>query len=211
MTIRIGITGPIGCGKSTVARWLGELGAVVIDADVVARAVIDDDAGTLAAVLDDFGPAIQTAAGDLDRAALAKIVFADPAALSRLEAIVHPAVRRSILTSIAAAEDAASDAVAIEAIKLVEGGLANACDEVWLVTCEPDLQLDRLAARGMAAGDAVARIAAQGRIRELVEPVATRVIDTSGTLEAAKSIVETAWEAALASPRSDGPRTREEA
>ena len=211
MTIRIGITGPIGCGKSTVAGWLGELGAVVIDADAVARAVIDGDARTLAAVLDDFGPTVQTRGGDLDRAALAKIVFADPAALARLEAIVHPAVRRSILASIAAAEDAASDTVAIEAIKLVEGGLANACDEVWLVTCEPDLQLDRLAARGMASSDAVARIAAQGRIRELVEPVATRVIDTSGTLEAARTIVEVAWEAALASPRSDGPRTREEA
>ncbi len=210
MTIRIGITGPIGCGKSTVAGWLGELGAVVIDADAVARAVIDGDAPTLAAVLAESGPSVQTRAGDLDRAALAKIVFADPAALARLEAIVHPAVRRSILASIATAEDAASAAVAIEAIKLVEGGLANACDEVWLVTCKPDLQLERLVARGTASNDAVLRIAAQGRIREVVEPVATRVIDTSGTLEAVRSIVEAAWEAALASPRRGGPRTREE-
>ena len=211
MTIRIGITGPIGCGKSTVAGWLGDLGAVVIDADAVARAVIDDDAPTLAGILDAFGPAVQASDGGLDRAVLAKIVFADPAALARLEAIVHPVARRSILGSIAAAEDAAADAVVIEAIKLVEGGLASACDEVWLVTCEPDLQLNRLAARGMASGDAAVRIEAQGGIRELVAPVANRVIDTSGTLQAARSLVEAAWEAALASPLRDGPKTPGEA
>ncbi len=223
MTIRIGITGPIGCGKSTVAGWLGELGAMVIDADAVARAVIDDDGPTLAAILDAFGPAVQTDDGLLDRSALAKIVFADPAALARLEALVHPAVRRSILASIAAAENAANDAIVIEAIKLVEGGLANACDEVWLVTCEPDLQLVRLAARGMARDDAVARITAQGRIRQVVEPVATRLIDTSGTLEDARTSVEAALAAALMRAaalvraavlvrgQDDEPKTREEA
>ena len=210
MIIRIGITGPIGCGKSTVAGWLGELGAVVIDADSVARAVIDDDPRTLTAVMDEFGPAIQTSAGALNRAALARIVFADPAALARLEAIVHPVVRRSILGSIAAAEGAAADVVVIEAIKLVEGGLASACDEVWLVTCEPDLQLDRLAARGMASSDAVARIAAQGRIREVVERVATRIIDTSGTFDTIRSSVAVAYAAALAGAHDEGPKTRHE-
>ena len=223
MTIRIGITGPIGCGKSTVAGWLEELGAMVIDADAVARAVIDDDGPTLAAILDAFGPAVQTDDGLLDRSALAKIVFADPAALARLEALVHPAVHRSILASIAAAENAANHAIVIEAIKLVEGGLANACDEVWLVTCEPDLQLVRLAARGMARDDAVARITAQGRIRQVVEPVATRLIDTSGTLEDARTSVEAALAAALMRAaalvraavlvrgQDDEPKTREEA
>lgn len=208
MTIRIGITGPIGCGKSTVAGWLGGLGAVVIDADAVARTAIDDDPRTLAAVLDAFGPTIRNPAGGIDRAALATIVFADPAALTRLEAIVHPAVRVWILAAIAAAENAGNDAVVIEAIKLVEGGLANACDEVWLVTCKPGTQLDRLAARGMAPSDAVARIAAQGRIRELVEPVASRVIDTSGTFEATRSIVEAAYAAALARAQGAESRTR---
>jgi len=210
VTIRIGITGPIGCGKSTVAGWLGDMGAVVIDADAVARAVIDDDPRTLTAVMDEFGPAIQTSAGALDRAALANIVFADPAALARLEAIVHPAVRRSILASVDAAENAGSEAVVIEAIKLVEGGLANACDEVWLVTCQPDLQLERLAGRGMASSDALARIEAQGGIRELVAPVANRVIDTSGRFEATRSSVSAAYAAALAGGLDDGPRTRPE-
>ena len=208
MTIRIGITGPIGCGKSTVAGWLGDMGAVVIDADAVARAVIDDDPRTLTAVMDEFGPAIQTSAGALDRAALANIVFADPAALARLEAIVHPAVRRSILASVDAAENAGSEAVVIEAIKLVEGGLANACDEVWLVTCQPDLQLERLAGRGMASSDAASRIAAQGRIREIIEPVASRVIDTSGTFDATRSSVAAASDIADSSQLNPGSRSR---
>src|SRR6185436_6502762 len=90
-TVRIGLTGPIGCGKSTVTAWLGELGAVVIDADGVAREVTEPGAPGLAAVADAFGPEIVREDGSLDRAALGRIVFADSEALARLEAIVHPA------------------------------------------------------------------------------------------------------------------------
>ncbi|MEO8470414.1 MAG: dephospho-CoA kinase [Chloroflexota bacterium] len=210
MTVRIGITGPIGCGKSTVAGWLGDMGAVVIDADAVARAVTEDDVGTRSAIIDAFGPAILSPSGGLDRAALAKIVFAHPADLARLEAIVHPAVRRSILASMARAESAAADAIVIEAIKLVEGGLANACDEVWLVTCEPDMQLERLAMRGMTSSDAASRIAAQAQLLDVVEPVATRVIDTSRTFEATRIGVAAAYAAALAGATDDGPRIRDQ-
>ena len=147
---RIGITGPIGCGKSQVARWLGELGAATVDADAVAREVTAPGEPAHDAVLARFGSAVTAADGTLDRAALARIVFADPARLRDLEAIVHPAVRPRILAAIDAADAAGAPAVVIEAIKLVEGGLAELCDEVWLVTCDAAAQRERL----LGAGDA---------------------------------------------------------
>jgi dephospho-CoA kinase len=196
--IRIGITGPIGCGKSTVAGWLGELGAAVIDADDVAREVTAEGTPAAEAIAAEFGTQILRADGSLDRAALGRIVFADADALARLEGIVHPAVRPVILERM---EQAATDgalAVVVEAIKLVEGGLAALCDEVWLVTCDAGEQLERLLARGtIAADDAQARIAAQAGLAERLAPAATRVIDTSGPAAAAAKLVEAAWFAAL--------------
>lgn len=149
-TLRIGLTGPIGCGKSTVAGWLAELGARVVDADEVARGVTPPGSPELAAIVDAFGEGVVLADGALDRAALGRIVFADPAALRLLEAIIHPAVRPRILEQIAAAEREDAAAVVIEAIKLVEGGLASLCDEVWLVSCDPVEQRARLLDRGRA-------------------------------------------------------------
>ena len=195
--IRIGLTGPIGCGKSTVAGWLAELGAWVIDADVVARDVTPPGRPELAAVVGEFGPGILRDDGSLDRAALGRIVFADPAALARLEAIIHPAVRPRILAAIAEADRAGPPAIVIEAIKLIEGGLATLCDEVWLITCQPAEQLLRLAGRGDAEGDAEARIAAQSGLVERLTSTATRVIDTSGPVAIARSRVEAAWAEAV--------------
>jgi dephospho-CoA kinase len=129
-------------------------------------------------------------------------VFADPAALARLEAIVHPAVRPRILEAIAAAEGMSRPAVVVEAIKLVEGGLASLCDEVWLVTCDPSEQLARLIARGADRADAEARIATQSDIAERLSTAATRVIDTSGPLGAARARVESAWREALAAAKT---------
>jgi dephospho-CoA kinase len=196
MTVRIGLTGPIGCGKSTVAGWLGELGAHVIDADEVARQVTAPGSPELAAAVDEFGPGILRADGSLDRAALGRIVFADPEALARLEAIIHPAVRPRILEAIAAAERAGAPAVVIEAIKLVEGGLASLCDEVWLIVCSPEAQRERLTARGSDAADTAQRIAAQSDLADRLAPAATRVIDTSGTVEMVRREVTDAWPAA---------------
>ena len=178
--LRIGLTGPIGCGKSTVAGWLAARGAVVIDADAVARAVTAPGEPTHEAVLARFGDAVRGADGTLDRAALARLVFADAAALRDLEALVHPAVRPRILAALEAADRAGAPAAVVEAIKLVEGGLAALCDEVWLVDCSPATQRARLAGREMAAEDAERRIAAQGDLAGRLRLRATRVIATDG-------------------------------
>ena len=196
--VRIGLTGPIGCGKSTVAAWLGERGALVIDADQVAREVSAPGQPAHDAILEVFGDGVRVDNGTLDRAALARTVFRDPAALVRLEAILHPLVRRHILAAMAAADAAGSPAVVVEAIKLVEGGLAALCDEVWLVTCAPTVQRERVVARGTAIDDADRRIAAQAGLVERVRPVASRVLDTSGPVADARSRVAAAWAEALA-------------
>jgi dephospho-CoA kinase len=191
VTVRIGLTGPIGCGKSTVAGWLGErAGVVVIDADVVAREVVEPGEPALDAVIARFGADVRQADGSLDRAALGRKVFSDPASLRDLEGIVHPAVRPRIMAAIAAAESGGADAIVIEAIKLVEGGLADICDEVWLVTCDPAVQQQRLVARGTDPSDAAARITAQRDLPGRVRSRATRVIDTGGSVEVTRGIVE---------------------
>ncbi|HEY7737200.1 MAG TPA: dephospho-CoA kinase [Candidatus Limnocylindrales bacterium] len=196
MTIRIGLTGPIGCGKSTVASWLEELGATVVDADDVAREVTARGQPAHVAILARFGDTVRDDEGGLDRRALAALVFDDPAALADLERIVHPAVRPRILAAVDAATDAGAPAVVVEAIKLVEGGLAALCDEVWLVTCDPAVQRERMLDRGMAAEDADRRLAAQLGLSERLRPAATRVIDTSGTEATTRASVAAAWAAA---------------
>ena len=207
--VRIGITGPIGCGKSTVAGWLTARGAVAIDADAEARVVVEPGGPALALVLARFGDGVRTADGGLDRAELGRIVFADPDALRDLEAIVHPAVRPRILAALAAAEAASAPAVVIEAIKLVEGGLAAFCDEVWLVTCSPDEQRARLASRGVGPDDSRRRIAAQGDMVSRLGRAATRVIDASGDRAAAEARVAEAYAAARAALAHGVDRSRQ--
>jgi len=196
--VRIGITGPIGCGKSQVGRWLAELGAVVVDADAMASEATAPGRPAHDAVLAHFGPAVAAPDGTLDRKALGRIVFADPARLRELEAIVHPAVRPLILAALDAADRDGAPAVVVEAIKLVEGGLAALCDEVWLVTCEPAVQRGRLADRGTAAAEAEQRILAQTGLAARLRPAATRVLDTSGPADATREAVAVALAAALA-------------
>ena len=197
MTVVIGITGPIGCGKSTVAGWLTELGAVVVNADEVAREVTAPGSPELAAVAVAFGDGVMRSDGALDRAALGRIVFADPVALARLEAIIHPAVRPRILARIHAARLAGARAVVVEAIKLVEGGLADLCDEVWLITCSHAEQRSRVVSRGTPSADAEARIAAQGDLVARLTPRATRILDTSGSPGLTRMRVLTAWSEAV--------------
>ncbi len=160
--VRIGLTGPIGCGKSTVAGWLTAMGGRRIDLDVLAREMTAPRAPTLPAIRRRFGDGVFAADGSLDRAALAAIVFRDPAALADLERIVHPSVRERLVEEVAAAGAAGVPFVVIEAIKLVESGIAAACDVVWIVDCGPEMQRARLSGRGVAPDDAERRIAAQG-------------------------------------------------
>ena len=196
--MRIGLTGPIGCGKSSVAHWLGERdGVVVIDADRVARDVLDCGEPALEAVVARFGREMLRPDGELDRARLGRLVFADPAALRDLEAIVHPAVRPRILAEIARADEAGATAVVIEAIKLVEGGLAAECDEVWLLICDSAAQRARLIGRGTSTTEAEQRIAAQGDLVGRIGSTATRVLDLSGDGSDARRLAEAALEEAL--------------
>lgn len=199
MTLTIGITGPIGCGKSTVARWLGErAGVSVIDADHEARLVLAPETPEVEAVYRRFGQALRRSNGELDRGALGRIVFTDPEALRDLESIVHPAVRPRILAAIERSERAGARAIVIEAIKLVEGGLAELCDEVWLVTCAPAIQRERLVGRGDAGDDAAVRVDAQGDLVERLRARATRVIDTNGDLADTRRSVDALLDEALA-------------
>lgn len=195
----IGLTGPIGCGKSTVAGMLAELGATVIDADAVAAAATGPGEAALSPIRARFGEGIFAPDGSLDRADLARLVFADPAALRDLEAIVHPEVRRRVEAALESATGAGALVVVVEAIKLVEGGLAARCDEVWLITCGESDQRSRLAERGMPVEEAARRMTSQGAdLAERLAPHATRRIDTSGTAADTRESVEEALADALA-------------
>jgi len=200
----IGLTGPIGCGKSTVAGMLGQLGGAVIDADVLAREVTAPGQPALRAIRDRFGDGVFDSAGVLDRAALGAIVFEDEAALHDLEAIVHPGVRSRIEERLARAEREGDPFVAVEAIKLVEGGLADRCDEVWLVECQPVVQRERLAGRGLDPADIDRRMAAQGDLTARLAGRAHRRIETSGPIDEVRECVEDALADVLA-PRFAGP------
>lgn len=187
----IGITGSIGCGKSHVRETLAELGADGIDADVVAHQVMAPGGPAYEPLVATFGPDVLRSDGVVDRSQLGARVFSDPAALAKLEAIVHPAVVQAIRTRVAGST---APAVAIEAIKLLEAGLsASLCDEVWVVDCSEEEQLERLArTRGMSAAEMRRRRANQMSQEQMVK-AADRVIPTGGTLIETERCVLRAW------------------
>ncbi len=189
----IGLTGNIACGKSAVLARLAELGAETIDADSVVHELQRPGEPVWAAIRQAFGPAVLTPEGALDRRALGAIVFGDPAALARLEALTHPAVRARIEERVAAAAGRGVAVMVIDAIKLFEGGLADRCDQNWVVTCAPEQQLARLMARnGFTEAEARQRIAAQPPQAEKVAR-ADLVIDNSGALADTHAQVDAAW------------------
>lgn len=195
----IGITGNIGTGKSTVAHMLGDLGAEVIDADQVAHRVMQLGTETYARVVDAFGPTILTASGEIDRGELGAVVFSNPDALALLEDIVHPAALEMIDRRIAWA---AADVVVIEAIKLIESGLADECDTVWVVTCRRDQQIERVVQqRGLSREEAALRVEAQAPQEEKVVH-ADVVIDNSGSLAETRGQVRAGWDRVI--PRAGG-------
>lgn len=186
----VGLTGNIACGKSLVLARLAELGAHPIDADRVVHRLQQPGQPVYSAIREAFGDGAIAPNGLLDRRALAGIVFSDPVALARLEALIHPAVRAVIEAEI---ERSTAGIVAIDAIKLFEGGLAARCDENWVVTCTPEQQLARLLAReGYSAEEARRRIDAQ-QPAALKVAQASVVIDNSGTPAATLAQVDAAW------------------
>lgn len=186
----IGLTGNIATGKSAVTRLAAGRGALVIDADRVVHELLDGDQAIQEAVTAAFGAGVRLADGRIDRAALGRIVFGDPEMLRRLEGITHPAVRAEIARRVAAT---AASKIVIEAIKLLEGPLAAACDQVWVTACPRETQLERLrVCRGLDEATAVARVDAQAPQAEKIAR-ADVVIDTSGLMTATQAQFEAAW------------------
>src|SRR6478735_9086434 len=189
--LKVGLTGGIGAGKSEVSRLLARYGAVVIDADRIAREVVEPGTSGLTAVVEAFGPGILTQDGSLNRPALCSIVFSDPARLATLNNSVHPLVGAR---SAELERAAAAGAVVVHDVPLLtENGLAPLYDLVVVVDAKPATQLDRLVRlRGMTESDARARMDAQAT-REQRLAVADLVIDNDGPLEDLESQVRTVW------------------
>ncbi|MHB9862582.1 dephospho-CoA kinase [Streptomyces sp. YIM S03343] len=189
--LRVGLTGGIGAGKSEVSRLLVEHGAVLIDADRIAREVVEPGTPGLAAVVEAFGKEVLTEDGRLDRPKLGSVVFADPAKLAVLNSVVHPLVgaRSSELEGAAA-----QDAVVVHDVPLLtENRLAPLYDVVVVVDASPGTQLDRLVRlRGMTEQDARARMAAQAT-REQRLAAADIVIDNDVPLEELRRRVHEVW------------------
>jgi dephospho-CoA kinase len=180
----IGLTGNIGCGKSTVAGMLRELGAATIDADRVARELRQNDA--------DVRTELERRFGTYDAGELASIVFSDHAALRDLEAILHPRVRGAIRARLAELGEGGERVAVVEAIKLIESPLADACDEIWVVRCDEADAIERLrTARGMDEDAARRRLANQSSQAAKIA-VADVVIDGSAPMEETRRQVERA-------------------
>lgn len=197
--LRVGLTGGIGSGKSTVGQLLAEHGAVVIDSDVLARDAVAPETSGLADVVVAFGPDVLSDDGALDRPAMAARVFSDPEARRRLERIVHPRVRAR------AAEierSAGPDSIVVHDIPLlVETGRRGDFDVVVVVDVSPEAQLARLKARGLTEDEARARIAAQAERGERLA-VADVVVPNDGSLEDLRGAVDRLWSRLLARART---------
>ncbi|MFJ3594947.1 dephospho-CoA kinase [Streptomyces sp. NPDC090126] len=190
--LKVGLTGGIGAGKSEVSRLLVSYGAVLIDSDLISREVVEPGTPGLAAVVEEFGPAVLTAEGALDRSALGALVFADDGRRAALNAIVHPLVgARAAELERAAPEDAV---VVHDVPLLTENKLAPLYDLVVVVDASAETRLDRLVTlRGMTEADARARMAAQAT-REERRAVADLIVDNDGPREALDARVREVWD-----------------
>ena len=196
--VRVGLTGGVGSGKSTVAKLLADHGAVIIDADAIAREVVEPGTPGFAAVVAAFGEDVVGPDGRLDRPKLAGIVFGDESKRVQLNAIVHPLVGQR---TVELAQAAPPDAVVVYDIPLlVENNMAAGFDIVLVVEADRDRRLARLAERGMPADDARERMAAQASDEQRRE-VADVVIENNDSLEDLKAAVEDLWEL-LTEPRA---------
>lgn len=191
--LTVGLTGGIGSGKSAVSRLLAAHGAVVVDADLVAREVVEPGTPGLARIVEEFGEEVLQADGSLDRAALGSRVFADPAALARLNAIVHPLVGERSAELMEQARASGAEVVVHDVPLLVENGLARMYSVVVVVAATPETQRDRLTRlRGMSEQEARRRIAAQAPLADKLA-VATYVVDNDGPIEELALQVDRLW------------------
>jgi dephospho-CoA kinase len=189
--IVIGVTGGIATGKSSVLAMLAHRGADTIDADAVYHEMIGPGGPLVEAIVERFGPDVVAENGSIDRRALAGIVFADRAALADLDQITHPPVIQEVQERIAASD---AQVVAVDAVKLIESGMADECDSVWLVVCDPAIQRERLMRRNTLTGDeADLRLAAQPD-EAARRQRADAVIDNSGTLHDLERQVDNYWQ-----------------
>lgn len=193
----IGLTGNIATGKSTVLDYLAKKGAYIIDADKLSHQAIEPDGPAYRAVVAVFGQGIVNPDGKIDRKALGEIVFKSASQLGKLEQIIHPAVTQMVLRLV---ERAPSSVIILEAIKLLEAGpMFSQCDEVWVVTSRPEVQMRRLMQqRGMSEEQARQRMAMQGPQAAKINQ-ANRVIDNSSTLEELYAQLDAIWVALKAS------------
>lgn len=189
----VAIIGGIGCGKSTVTTLLGEHGARVVDADAVAREVVEPGSPVLARLAAVFGDEVLTPAGTLDRAALAAVAFANPAATAQMNELLHPAIAEELVRQVRAAQ--ASAKVVVVAIPLfrAEHRQLLGIDSVVCVDCDPDEALERLVAhRGFTTEDAQLRMAAQGTREERLA-AADEVLANTGTHAELAAAVDELW------------------
>jgi dephospho-CoA kinase len=198
MLYLIGLTGNIATGKSLVGRMLGELGAHVIDADALVRELQRKGTPVYDSIVAEFGPDILRSDGEIDRARLGSLVFSDPDALRRLEAIVHPAVGAELKSQISNLNSPKTETrivIVIEAIKLIEAGLHKQCNSLWVVTSRPEAQRKRLMrTRGLSQADAKLRIEAQPPQSDKAA-LADVLIENNGTFAALRSQVKHYWDA----------------
>lgn len=188
----VGLTGGLGAGKSTVARMLADRGAVIVDADELARRAIDPGTPGHRKVLEAFGDGVLAQDGSIDRRALAAVVFDDPEARRVLESITHPEVFRMLADEVERRRDT-DDVVVFDAPLIVETGFDEATDVLVVVALDPALQLERVVARGMDRAEAEARIAAQASPEER-RSRADEVLRNDGDLEDLERQVDALWE-----------------
>ncbi|HEY3308732.1 MAG TPA: dephospho-CoA kinase [Desulfuromonadaceae bacterium] len=189
----IGLTGGIATGKSTVARFFEEQGAVVIDADQLSREAVSPGSRALEAIVDIFGGEMLLPDGNLDRKRLGRVVFADPEKRRQLEQIVHPEVKRLAEEKIAVEAAKGHGLVFYMAPLLIESGTTDRVDEVWVVTVRPEVQRQRLMARdGISQDEVECMIASQMPIAEK-ERYGRIVIDNSGSPEQTRKILAQIW------------------
>jgi dephospho-CoA kinase len=200
----IGLTGGIASGKTSVAALLQRLGAAVIDADQLAREIVEPGEEALAAIAAAFGAKVLNSDGTLNRAALGETVFADQAARRTLEAITHPAIKRLAEQRLAGLKEAGEETVFYVAPLLIEAGGASRVDEVWVVYLDPETQLQRLMARdGLDRKAALLRIESQMSMDEK-KRLGRIVIDNGGSREELEAQVLRLWREEIRKPATAG-------